>query len=231
MMMVSSRRGSLRALMVVGLIALGAGVPEAKAQLDGIDVSHYQGSINWSSVKASGVVFAFAKATEGSTYTDPNFSTNWPRMKSAGLVRGAYHYGRPGTDAVAQARHFVNVVNPTSGDLQMVLDLETTDGRSPAQVWAWTQAFIAEIKRLTGRPGIIYTGYYFWRDNVGNPSNNLDCPLWIASYNPAPTVPSAWPYWTFWQYTSSGSVPGIAGNVDLDYFNGSLTSLYRLRLP
>ncbi|MFO0809211.1 MAG: glycoside hydrolase family 25 protein [Gemmataceae bacterium] len=227
-----TRRSFLRTVpWVIG----GSAVPFAAAQatsVRGIDVSHWQGTINWASAQASGLSFAMCKATEGTTYTDPTFETNWRGMKAAGLIRGAYHFGRPQSDAVAQARFFVNTVQPQKGDLQLVLDLEQTDGKTPAQVWAWTQAFCAEVQRLTLRPGIIYTGFYFWRDNVGNPTNNLNCPLWLAAYvtNPANYVAAAWSTWSFWQYTSSGTTPGISGNVDQNYFNGTTTQLRSLTL-
>jgi lysozyme len=105
---------------------------------------------------------------------------------------------------------------------------ENADGLGPAQVWAWVQAFVAEVKALTGKPCLMYTGYYFWRDQVGNPSTNLGCPLWIASYTSSPGVPSAWAGWTFWQYNDNGQLPGIAGNVDVDYFQGSESDLKNL---
>jgi len=200
--------------------------------IQGIDVSHWQGSINWTSVKNSGKRFAFCKATERTTFTDSRFASNWAAMKNVGLIRGAYHFGRPGTDPVAQANRFCDVVRPTSGDLQMMLDMEVTDGKTPSQVRSWIVAFINRIVARTGRPGIIYTGFYFWRDRAGNGSN-LNCPLFLAAYvsNPSNYVPAAWPFFTFWQYTSSGSCPGVSGNVDRDAFNGSLTGLNNLRLP
>jgi lysozyme len=223
-------------LAAAGLAAL-ASLPTAEANLpasylNGIDVSHYQGTVNWNSVAQAGYTFAFAKATEGTTYKDPTFPTNWANMKSAGLVRGAYHYGHPGSSAVTQANFFVNYVKPTHGDLQLVLDLETTDGETPAQVWQWTQAFIKQVQTLTGRPGIIYTGYSFWVNSVGNPKNNLNCPLWVAAYGVSkPQVPPAWSTWSFWQYSDTGSVSGVSGACDLDYFNGSKTQLLALTLP
>ncbi|MBA4062323.1 MAG: lysozyme M1 [Isosphaera sp.] len=209
--------------------ALAAGTDYS---VQGIDVASYQGYPNWPSVKAAGIDFAFTKATEGTTYTNPYFATNWARIKSAGLVRGAYHFGRPGTDPVVQANKFCDVVRPGSGDLQMALDIEVTDGKSPSQVRSWVVAFINRIKARTGRPGIIYTGFYFWRDSAGNGSN-LDCPLWLAAYTSSPTayVPAAWSTWSFWQYTSSGRVSGVSGNVDRNAWNGSLANLNNLRLP
>ena len=154
--------GSVRGLLIACLFGLVAslGVSRevaAQDRLRGIDVSHHQGDVDWKKVKGSGVAFAFAKATEGETYTDPKFARNWAGMREAGLVRGAYHFGRPGHDPVAQARHFVKAVGARSGDLQLALDLEKDDGKSPAEVWDWTKRFLAEIKLLTGRPGIIYT--------------------------------------------------------------------------
>ena len=104
---------------------------------------------------------------------------------------------------MAQAQYFVRAVQAAGGwtaspTLPLVLDLEDTDVANvdPDAVWAWVQAFMAEIKLLTGRPGMIYTGYYFWRDQVGNPGTNLGCPLWIAAYVTTPQIPSAWNDWT-----------------------------------
>ena len=234
--MALTRRQFLKTGLALGAVgagaaglALGAGTDYS---IQGIDVASYQGYPNWTSVKNSGRTFAFTKATEGTSYTNPYFATNWARIKSAGLIRGAYHFGHPGVDPVAQANFFCNVVKPTSGDLQMALDIEVTDGKTPTQVRNWIAAFINQIKYRTGRPGIIYTGFYFWRDSAGN-GPNLNCPLWLAAYvsNPAPYVPAAWSTWSFWQYTSSGSVPGVSGNVDHDAWNGTVTNLNKLRLP
>jgi lysozyme len=235
--MILTRRRFLQSAAVTGAgVAAGTAALTQAAGTDyavqGIDVASYQGYPNWTSVKNSGKTFAITKATEGTTYTNPYFATNWARIKAAGLIRGAYHYGRPGTDPVAQANKFCDVVAPTSGDLQMTLDIETTDGKTPSQVRAWIVAFINRIKARTGRPGIMYTGFYFWRDSAGNGSN-LDCPLWLAAYtaSPTPYIPAAWSTWSFWQYTSTGSVPGVSGNVDRDAWNGTVANLNNLRLP
>jgi lysozyme len=229
------------------LVLLGgllAGPEVAAAHLNGIDVSHYQGGINWSAVRGAGITFAVAKATEGTGYTDPFVNQNIAGMKQAGIVPGAYHFAHPGSDAVAQANHFTSVVHAANGGsfsglLQLVLDLEVTDGMAPSQVFAWTQAFVARVEAVTGRPCIIYTGFYFWRDSVGNPDNNLNCPLWLAAYvsesQTASLTPRAWSGvgWAFWQYTDAGSVPGVSGNVDRDYFRngGSYPNINNLRIP
>ena len=152
-MRVSGRR-------LVWLLGLAAGVltwlaapaPATAAYLNGVDVSHYQGTINWSSVKSAGITFAFAKATEGTTYTDPNVNANIAGMKAHGIIPGAYHFGHPGSDATTQANHFTGVVKSANGGtfsglLQLVLDLEVTDGMTPSQVWSWTQTFVARSQR------------------------------------------------------------------------------------
>jgi GH25 family lysozyme M1 (1,4-beta-N-acetylmuramidase) len=238
-----SLKGTLGVILGVlgGLVA----VPQVSAaHLSGIDVSSYQGNVNWTAVRRAGITFAIAKATEGTGYTDRYINQNIAGMKRAGIIPGAYHFAHPGIDATAQANKFTSVVRAANGGnfrglLQLVLDLEVTDGRSPAQVWAWTQTFVARVKAVTGRPCIIYTGFYFWRDRVGNPNNNLNCPLWLAAYVPesstAGLTPRAWAGvgWAFWQYTSSGRVAGVSGNVDRDYFRngGSYPNINALRFP
>ena len=185
--------------------------------LSGIDVSHYQGVIDWPTLMThTNLSFVSIKATEGTTYTDPSFSTNWKSSKSVGLKRSAYHFAHPSVSAVEQAQYFVGAVESAGGfrdnsTMQLMLDLEDSDKLSSGEVWAWVQSFMGEVQRLTGKPGIIYTGYYFWRDNVGNPTDNLNAPLWIAAYIASPLIPPAWSTWTFWQYDDNGKLPGITG--------------------
>jgi lysozyme len=189
--------------------------------------------VDWNQVKSSGAAFAFAKSSEGMGFTDHKFSANWAAMKAAGLVRGAYHYGLIKEDAVAQAKRFYKLVQPTHGDLPLVLDLEGggNDNQTPAAFWSWTQAFLGEIESLTGRPAIIYVGGFFWHTNVGNPKDNLNCSLWLADHTHKPHIPLAWKDWTFLQYTDKGKVAGVKTNVDRDYFNGTLADLLKLTLP
>jgi GH25 family lysozyme M1 (1,4-beta-N-acetylmuramidase) len=228
----ASRREFFR--RCAGLAAVGAARPVVAqgSTTEGIDVSHWQGVINWGQVAAAGIRFSFMKATEHTTFVDSRFSFNWAQSKANGILRGAYHYGRPGFDPVAQARHFYNVVRPTTGDLPCCLDIEADDGLAPGVVKNWIQRFCQEIRRKMGRPPVIYTGFYFWRDEAGNSPNNYDTRLWMARWSTTPyPLPIAWSDWTFWQYTSTGSVPGINGNVDRDQFNGSLSALQGVVLP
>ena len=235
-------------MLFQALLSCATASSVSSSMLRGIDVSHYQGTIDWHKVsKVPLMTFACAKATEGLTYTDAQFHANWVGMKAAGLVRCAYHFARLNENATAQAGFFVKTVNAAGGyktgpTLQLMLDLESSPssaGLSPAHIWSWVQEFLGSIKRLTGRPGIIYTGYSFWDVNVGGPSSNLDAPLWIASYtHPAPhSIPTAWPSgYTFWQYDDNGasapggsaaSIPGIGGAVDVDVFKYDKATLLK----
>jgi GH25 family lysozyme M1 (1,4-beta-N-acetylmuramidase) len=223
---------TLAAAAATGSVAIGQGTVT-----EGIDVSHWQGTINWPSVAAAGIKFAFCKCSEGTTYVDPKFSTNWPAIKANNIIRGAYHFARFMNDPIAECRHFVSTLKPVSGDLPPVVDVEGRDnaGFTGTHIKNWLQRFCAELKKKTGRPGIIYTGFYYWRDEAGNSPNNWGFPLWHAQYAASPTLGDsylAWPNgWSFWQYTSTGSVSGITGNVDRDHFRGTVTALDGWRIP
>lgn len=199
--------------------------------VDGIDVSHWQGSINWSSVAADGVVFAFIRVSDGDPdnggTADSQFQANWAAARQVGILRGPYQFFRPSDDPVLQADWLINAIGGamTPGDLPPVIDVEATDGRTPAQIVAAIQAWINRIETVLGVTPIIYTGPYFWQDSVGS-SAFASYPLWGAHYTTGcPLIPDPWSNWTFWQYTSSGSVSGISGNVDMNHFNGTLGAL------
>ncbi len=205
-------------------------------QTRGIDVSHYQGNIQWPSVAGSNVAFCFIKATEGTAYVDPMFQANWSGSSAAGLYRGAYHFGRPGSDPIAQAQFFYNTVSADGtlgpGDLPPVLDLETLDGQSPADVLQWTLAFLAQTDELFGRRTILYTDPGFWQSLQNLPGCQVlaSRPLWLAAYSAAPHIPPPWSSWTFWQYSDGSAnggsaVPGVSGEVDQDWFVGTVAQL------
>jgi lysozyme len=202
----------------------------------GIDVSHYQGDVNWLTVASSEVQFAFAKASEG-TSSDDRFAKNWQGMQAAGLYRGAYHFGHPGTDPETQAVHFASLVGPLGfRDLPPVLDLEQADGHKAQDVLAWARTFLSKAEQLFGRKLIVYTGA-FWRDTLANPAPDdffSARALWLAGYAPETKliVPKTWSSWTFWQY-SEGTLNGpakIAGVTPCDqsWFDGDTTALDQL---
>jgi lysozyme len=203
----------------------------ALAYADGIDVSHWQGSVNWSKVDHDGVQFAFMKATDGTSYVDPQFARNWSAAKSYGIYRGAYHFAEPSSragSAVAQAQHFVNTVGSLkhAGDLPPVLDLEASGGLGRSALTSWVSTWLSTVERLTGRNPMIYVSPGFWEYYLGNSTAFHHYPLWVAHYGvSSPRVPGGWSTWSFWQRTSTGHVDGVSGYVDMNKFNGSSAQL------
>jgi GH25 family lysozyme M1 (1,4-beta-N-acetylmuramidase) len=200
--------------------------------MEGIDVSHWQETIDWAKVAAAGKKFAYLKATESTDFLDNMYAINRTKAKANGIKVGAYHFARPGTnanDAVNEATWFIQKAGPISGELLPVLDLEQTGGLTDAQLEAWTKAFMDRVYSLTGVRGAIYVSPSFWSGNVGNSTRIAAAGykvLWIAHWTTgsAPSVPgSNWNGngWTFWQYTSSGTVNGISGRVDLNRYRFS----------
>lgn len=194
----------------------------------GIDVSYYQGVINWSSVKAAGKQFVIIRVSDGTGFLDPKFVTNWKNAKAAGLAVGAYQFFRPNQDATAQADLFVNQLNAVgfgANDLPPVIDVEVTGGVSGSTVAARVNTWLNRVKSRTGRLPALYTSPGFW-SSIGNPTPSLLPYIWDAHWGVScPSLPPAWPRLRFWQYSSKGSVSGISGDVDLDIYNGTLTEL------
>jgi GH25 family lysozyme M1 (1,4-beta-N-acetylmuramidase) len=219
----------------------GPGAPSLAPSLmpsgpKGIDVSHWQGSINWNSVYNDGIRFAYIKATGGTSYTDPRFDANYIHSYNQGLIRGAYHFARPNySSGATQARFFVNNGGGWSADgktLPPLLDIEynpsggTCYGKSDAGMVRWIKNFSDTVKNLTGRYPAIYTTNDWWRQCTGNSgafrsTNPLMIARWSSSVGQLPNFPT----WTIWQYTATGRVSGVSGNVDRDVFNGSLSRL------
>jgi len=211
--------------------------------LSGIDVSHYQEVIDWPKVRASGVRFAIIKASEGTEYADPMFEQNFKGAQAAGIIPGSYHFFLPNQDPLKQAQHHREVVSAVCGSrpcLPPCIDLETA-GATKAQMNAIVGGFLQELRRLDGRPGLLYTSPGFWNtympvpvlSQYRLPASQVDWaaehPLWIAHYTTGwPSQVYPWAGWSFWQYSSAGKISGIRSRVDLDYFNGSLGDLEAL---
>jgi lysozyme len=196
----------------------------------GIDVSHYSGTIDWSQVQGAGIDFAFAKATEGTGFTDPQFAANWAGMQDAGVVRGAYHFFHPELDPDTQAAFVVDTVGalaPT--DFPIVLDLETNGGQSESVVVANALTFLTDVETATGRTPIIYTSNRVITTVSGGSPNFAHYPLWDAEYGvDCPVIPAPWTTWELWQTNGTASVAGVAPGltVDLDTFNGTIDDLH-----
>ncbi len=211
-------------------------------QVPGIDVSYYQPTINWSTVAADGIVFAFIRVSDGDPATggvyDTSFQSHWAGAQAAGIIRGVYQYFRPSDDPIAQADLLISEIGGamTPGDLPPVLDAEADDGHTPAQVAAAYAQWMNRIETELGVTPIIYTGKYFWQDSVGS-SAFSSYPLWHAAYpgtwtpSSCPNIADQWTAWAFWQYSSSGRVDGVGSantNVDVNVFNGDLAALQAL---
>ncbi|WP_393062831.1 GH25 family lysozyme [Streptomyces sp. LN549] len=214
----------------------GGDVSTQATQIPGIDVSHYQGTINWASVRAAGIQFAYIKATESTTYKDPNFSANYLHAYNAQVIRGAYHFARPNlSSGASQAGYFASNGGAWSRDnltLPGMLDLEGgCYGKSASAMQAWILDFYNTYKARTGRDVVIYTSASWWNSCTGGWSGmSARSPLFAAHWTSAsaPSIPAGFPYWTFWQYTDSGSVSGISGAVDRDRFSGDRSRLLAL---
>ena len=226
---------------IVGIGVLVGTAHPASADVDitakpaGIDVSHYQGSINWKKVKSAGIQFAWIKATEGTTYHDPKFNANYTNAYNAKVIRGAYHFARPGSSSGAkQATYFANHGGGWSADnltLPGALDLEAgCSGLSQTKMRNWITAFHKTYKAKTGRDVVIYTTASWWSSCTGNWTGMANkSPMWVAHWGVSkPSVPSGWSTWTIWQRTDSGSVAGVPGPVDRDRFNGARARLLAL---
>src|SRR5438132_8325778 len=225
-----------RACLLLLLAAACGGVAPADESQDlattlqGVDVSHFNGSIDWAAVHRSGRAFAVAAIGDG-LYQDPTFAGHWSAIRASGMIRGAYQFFRAGVDPVAQANIAVAAVGKLGpGDLPVALAIEGASmaGLPAATIVARVSIWMDVVQRGTGKAPIVYTGYYAWNGAVGSGAFGSH-PLWISSFGvPSPALPVGWNRWTFWQYSSSGSVPGIGGRADVDLFNGSQQDLDRL---
>jgi lysozyme len=192
----------------------------------GIDVAKYQNAVNWHSVRAAGISFAYIKATEGGDIVDDRFKQNWRASKRAGVRRGAYHFFYFCRPAFEQARWFIRNVPKEKGSLPHVLDMEWNPKSptcklrpKPSAVRKEMSVFVDRIRRHYGKPPIVYTTYDFYRDNELWKFNGAD--FWFRSVagHPADKYPNE--NWTFWQYTGTGVVPGVSGDTDINVFRGT----------
>ncbi|WP_288340811.1 GH25 family lysozyme [uncultured Roseivirga sp.] len=194
--------------------------------LRGIDVSHFNGDVNWPEVKASGISFSYAKATEGPGFNDPRFKENWANMKAAGVTRGAYHFYDPAAKPQLQADFFIKAVGSLeAGDMPPMLDLEGANigGLSESQYQQNIMTWLAIVQEHFEVQPIIYTDAPFANAHLNNPEF-AKYKLWIAEYTDAdePHLPNTWKSqgWYIWQHTARGDIKGIEGYVDEDLIIG-----------
>lgn len=181
----------------------------------GIDVSHWQGDIDWQKVKADGIRFAIIKATEGTAFVDPNFKRNVNGARAAGVRVGAYHYAHPDKDPIQQVEHLLRTMEGLKLDFPPALDLEVNHGLSKEQVTHFALRWLSGIERRIGRKPIFYSYTSFIQAYIGAELGSW--PLWIAHYDvDRPRENGVWESWQVFQYRSTGRVNGIAGSVDMN---------------
>jgi lysozyme len=191
----------------------------------GVDVSRWQGEINWPKLRSQGANFAFIKATDGGDHLDPMFMKNWNGAAAAGIRRGAYHFFYWCRPASQQADWFIRNVPKVAGALPPFIDVEWTgESRcrqrpSPAQVREKMQVFMDRLERHYGQRPIIYTAPDFYADNLKDAFR--DYPFWLRAVAQHPSKVYPGRKWVFWQYSGSGLSHGVKGNIDLNVFNGT----------
>jgi len=214
-----------------GLKGYGICMP-AGYRVHGIDVSHYQGDIDWKMLGQTRqgqfpIQFIFMKATEGGDYTDDRFAANFDSARVHGFVRGAYHFYNPKTDANKQADFFIQSVKLEPGDLPPVLDIEKK-GKDMKKLQADLKVWLRKVENHYGVKPIIYASYKF-KTRYLNDSVFNTYPYWIAHYYVDSVRYEG--DWRFWQHTDVGTLPGIDEKVDLNVFNGSKNELDAFCIP
>lgn len=191
--------------------------------IQGIDVSHHQGAIDWKTVKAQGIDFAFIKATEGENFKDSDFEKNWKSAQEAGITVGAYHYFTFCRSGVDQANNFIATVPVVSFPvLPPVIDLEFGGNcaKEPQKADLFTDLHLFEkrVKAHFGRKPVYYVTREFYRAYLSDGPITND--LWVRNIFFRPHL-SEQHRWVFWQYANRGRLQGIDGPVDLNVFSGS----------
>jgi lysozyme len=199
----------------------------------GIDVSNNQGGIDWARVASAGVQFAIAKVSEGAHFRDGYFAENWQAMKAHGILRGAYHYALPSQyGPVQEARYFVDAIGLLGQTLEQgdLLALDLEDPAASGDLSGWTLTFLQEVERLAGFKPLVYTSPgYVQAHGLANQPEIGDYGLWCASWGvpTPPQAPAPWDLVAIHQYAvgGPGSIPGVAGECDLNRYNGPIDTL------
>ncbi len=193
--------------------------PSGNDIYEGIDVSGWQGDIDFNQVRDAGISVVYIKSSEGFSYVDSYFEQNYSGAKSAGLKVGFYHYvtARSVEDAIKQAQFFVSTISGKNPDCKLAMDFESFGNLSNYEINQISLAFIQKVQELSGKEVVVYSDAY-------NATNTFDSsianyPLWVAQYEVSePSVGANWDSWIGWQYTDQGEIPGISSYVDRDKF-------------
>jgi lysozyme len=200
---------------------LGVPIP-TQYSIHGIDVSRYQGVINWKMVNQMNdngikIQFAFIKATQGIDYRDPLFSYNWKNSGKYDIARAPYHYFLPCEDGIKQANNFLSVINKNDIDMPPVIDVEELKNCDEEKMHKNLKACLQQVFKKCGKNPIIYSGKDFYIKYLNTKYNKNK--KWIAHYY-VPEIKNI-KAWTFWQYSDKATVSGINVPVDINAFSGN----------
>lgn len=207
--------------IVAGAIAFGTWYWFCPTQIEGMDASHYQGTVSWKAIKkSSNIQFVYLKATEGKAYVDSTFQQNWKDAAASGLKVGAYHFFSPSSSGEDQAENFIATVPQVKGTLPPAIDIEATITQED-DFKKQVAAYVKLVEAHYGQKPVFYVPPKIFNLLYDEYSNY---PFWVINIKTKPNVVG----WTFWQYSYKGSVAGVDGNIDLDRFQGSRYDFYRL---
>lgn len=192
----------------------------------GVDVSKYQGQIDWYQLYNHEVKFAFIKATEGRELVDKEFQNNWQQAKEVGIIRGAYHFYRPNLDWKIQARNFISQVELEKGDLPPVLDIELVHHRDQLNLLSDIRKWLEVVERHYGVRPIVYTYENYYNRFLLNEFRHYN--LWIAKYSHSSPCLEDDARWEFWQFSETGELKGVVNKIDLNCFFGTEAQLRKI---
>lgn len=207
-------------ILIAPVYAFG---PSSSNIYDGIDVSGWQGNIDYSEVASSGIEIVYMKASEGTSFVDPYFNQNYTNAKANGLKVGFYHYltARSNSEAVAQANFFVSTISGKTPDCRLAMDFESFGNLSAEEINEIGLTFMQTVENLSGKEMVIYSDTSNASNIFGGGLTNY--PLWVAQYEvEEPTPNGNWDSWVGWQYTDAGEISGINGYVDRDRFTDGI---------
>lgn len=189
----------------------------------GIDVSEWQGNIDFTEVKNSGIDIVYIKSSEGTNYIDPYFRSHYNGAKTNNLNIGFYHFLTASNEqeAINEAKFFASVINGLDTDCRLAMDFEVFNGLSINEINNISFTFLSEVQNLTGKEVIVYSDAFNTRETF-NSSLAAEYPVWVAEYGVNEPEDGNWPTWVGFQYTNQGRINGITGNVDRDFFTADI---------
>lgn len=215
----------LSSFEVIINISNAAGLPPSSNNIyEGIDVSSYQGDINYEAVKNYGIEVVYIKASEGTYLEDPFFRTNYNNAKSNNLKVGFYHFIRARTqeEARSEAEFFASVISGTNPDCKLAMDFEIFGELNTEEINLISFAFLQKLEEITNKECVVYSDTSNAR-NIFSQNLADNYPLWVAEYGvEEPATNGKWNNWVGFQYTDAGNIPGISGNVDRDKFTDGI---------